>query len=78
MKTISNLLLAALCIGTFLSACKKEAPIIESEKLSLERSGIPPTVLDTLKPNWVYTLVGNPNIMESVDGVGTDAGFFVL
>ena len=66
--------LAAFCIVTTILSCKKVLPDVSGINSESAKSDIS-TSRVKLKPNYVYTLVGNPDNFNQNDGVGDKAGF---
>ena len=75
MKRISILTLAVLCTGLLLS-CGKESPELSDTNSDGQAANL--ISVSDLAPNYVYTLVGNPDKFTQEDGVGDKATFINL
>jgi hypothetical protein len=74
MKRICVMVLAALSMAATLLSCKKEIPTVDQAKPGLADL----KSLAALQPNYVYTLAGNPDKADHIDGIGDQAGFINL
>jgi hypothetical protein len=74
MKRMYIILLAALGTVTTILSCKKELATVSS---TVQKSDNPTSFTD-FKPNYVYTLAGNPDKYNHSDGIANQAGFVNL
>lgn len=76
MKKINVLSRAVLCIAVGLLSCAKEAPELTSVNSDGQSANF--VSVTDLKPDYVYTLAGNPDKFTQEDGVGDQATFINL
>lgn len=77
MKKLNLFLIAAYTVTTLLS-CEKETPAGNKPVQGSDVKSDNPSSLAELKPNYVYTLAGNPDKYNQEDGIGDQAGFWSL
>jgi hypothetical protein len=67
MRKTTLLMIAASCLAIALLSCEKDGPKTQSIKPGSDARPVAWTSLADLKPNYVYTLVGNPDKYEQIN-----------